>query len=97
MDMADANAGIDRSLRHLAGLCRGFAIKRGNTQGGDAVARFAQHLKAETVKREALSGFRDRTGFMNDKTGNGGRFVVGNVPIHRAIEIANGDAAIDID
>src|SRR5262249_46425713 len=97
MDMADANAGIDGSCTHSASLCGRSAGERSHAQGGDAIARPAQHLKTKAVEREALSRLRDRASFVNDDAGDRSRFVVGNIPIHRAVEIANWHTAIDID
>src|SRR6516225_10513862 len=90
-------AGSMEAAPILARLCGQSAGERSHAQGGDAVARPAQHLKTKAVEREALSGLWDRARFVNDDAGDRGRFVVGNIPIHRAVEIANWHTAIDID
>src|SRR5438477_10122181 len=78
----------------LARLCRRLAGQRRHPQGGDAIAGFTQDLKTETMKREALSGFGDRTCLVNDNAGDRGGLVVRNIPIHCPIEIANRYAAV---
>src|SRR5690242_1417439 len=59
MNVADADAGIDRWCAHSARLCRRFTNERGHSQCRDAVARSAQNLKTKAVEREALSRLRD--------------------------------------
>jgi hypothetical protein len=54
-------------------------------------------LKAIAVKGEALAGFGDGLGFVDDEAGDGDGFFVGQIPIHRAIEIADRHGAVDID
>ena len=81
----------------IRGLRRDLARKRGDAQGCDAVAALAQHVKAKAVKGEALSRLRDRPRLVDDDAGDGGRLVVGNVPIHRPVEVAHRHRAVDID
>src|SRR5579885_3729000 len=59
--------------------------QRLDAQRGDAVARLAQNPEAEAVEGEALSDFGNRARLVNDKTGDGGRLLVRQVPVHHAV------------
>src|SRR6185437_2683335 len=82
-----------RSLKCGAGslgleiLELGVARHRDDAQRGDAVALAAEHPKAEAMEGEALAALGNRTCFMNHQPGHRGRLLVGQAPIHRAIEI----------
>src|SRR6266403_6395300 len=66
----------------------GLARHRHDPQRGDAVALAAQHAEAEAVEGKTLAAFRDRARLMNHQTRNRGRLFIGEMPVHRAVEIA---------
>src|SRR5215211_926791 len=80
----------------LSGLRCPFCQGR-DAQRGDAVAVAAQHAEPEAVEGEGLAGVWNRARFVDDETGDGSRFLVGQVPIHDTVEIADRHAAVDID
>ena len=47
------------------------------------------------MKAEGLARLGDRARLVNHKAGHGRRFVIGQVPAHRAIELPDGRGAID--
>ena len=63
--------------------------QRRDAQRGDAVALAAQHAEAEAVEGEALARLGDRARLVDDEAGDRGRLVVGQVPVHRAVEVAD--------
>src|SRR5262249_24737951 len=63
----------------------------------DAVPVAAKNRKTETVEGEGLAGLGDRARLVDDEAGDGGRLVVGQVPLQGAVEIADRNAAIDVD
>ena len=71
--------------------------KRGDPQGGDAVALLAQHLEAKAVKAEGLVRLGNRARLVDDEAGDGRRLVVGQIPVHRAVEVADRRRAVDDD
>ena len=71
--------------------------ERGDAQRGDPVALLAQHFEAEAVKAEGLARLGNRARLVNDEAGHGRGFVVGQIPAHRAIELADGRRAVDHD
>src|SRR5665213_4417222 len=76
--------------------CR-LARQRLDAQRGDAVAFAAQHPEAEPVEREALADFRNRARLVDHQTCDGGGFLIGQIPVHDAVEIADGHRAVDVD
>ena len=64
-------------------------------QRGDAVANLAQHFEAEAVETEHLTGFGNGAGFVDHEAGDRRRLLVGQIPIHRAVEIAQRNRAVD--
>src|SRR5262245_66107813 len=49
------------------------------------------------MKGETLPHFRNRARLVDDQTGNGGRFIVRQIPVHDSIEVADRNCAVDID
>ena len=45
------------------------------------------------VENEGLAGIVDGLGLVDDQTGDGHRLVLGQVPVHQAVEVAHGDLA----
>src|SRR5271170_2851210 len=78
-------------------LRRRFLHHRRDPQRLETVAIPPQHLEAEAVEGEALARFGDRARLVNDEPGDGGGFLVRQVPIHRAVEVADRHRAVDID
>src|SRR5262249_18274783 len=81
----------------LSRLEHRLAHQRGDAQRRDAVPVATQHPKTEAVEGEGLAGLGDRPRLVDDEPGDGGRFVVGQVPFHGAVEIADWNAAVDVD
>src|ERR1700746_1277494 len=69
-----------------------LAHQRRDAQRRDAVPVAAQHPKTEAVEGEGLAGLGDRARLVDDEPGDGRRFVVGQVPLQGAIEIADRNA-----
>jgi hypothetical protein len=55
----------------------------------DAVARFAADLETVSMKGEDLSGIGNGLRLVDDKACDGGGLFVGQVPVGRAIEVAD--------
>ncbi len=86
------------ALRRVsAGGRRLDAVQRRDPQRRDAVAGLAQHLEAEAVEGEGLARLGDDARLVDDEAGDGGRLVVGQVPVHGAVEVADRHRAVDID
>src|SRR3979490_2820746 len=68
---------------------RGVALprQRPDPERGDAIALPPQYPETEPVERETLPAFRDRTRLVNHETGDGGRLFIGQMPVHRAVEV----------
>src|SRR5947207_9351692 len=62
----------------------------------DLIAALAQNFEAVAVERESLAGLGDGLRLMDDETGDGGRLLVRQRPVHLAIEIADRHRAVDI-
>src|SRR5271170_2125796 len=83
-------------LAYRPGLRRARS-ERGDPQRGDPITLLAQHFEAEAVKAEGLARLRNRARLMNDEPRHRGGFVVGQIPTHRPIELADGRRAVDHD
>ena len=76
----------------------GFApFQRRDPERRDPVPVLAQHLEAEAVEGEGLAGLGDDARFVDDEAGDGRRLLVGQVPVHRAVEVADRHRAVDVD
>src|SRR6202795_4146065 len=94
--MTKGNASKRRSCPlRLLFLDLGLASDRGDPQRGDAVAFAAQDAEAEAVEGETLAAFRDRARLVDHKACDRGRLLVGKMPVHRAVEIADRHRAVD--
>src|ERR1700752_2065820 len=67
----------------------GLARHRHDPQRGDAVTLAAQDAETEAVEGETLAPLRDRARLVNHEAGDGGRLFIGQMPVHRAVEIAD--------
>ena len=75
----------------------------GGTGGGNgslpsrriAVALAPDHVELAVEEHEALPRIRDGAGFVDDQARDGGKVLVGQVPVEQAVEVANGDRAVD--
>ena len=56
-----------------------------------------EDLEAEAVEGEGLAGAGDRLGLVDDEAGDGVGLLVGERPVEGAVEVADGDAALDLD
>src|ERR1700689_5323844 len=79
-----------------AWLGRYLARERGDAQCSDAIAGLAQDVEAEAVEREALSRLGDRARFVDHDARDGGGLVVGNIPVHGPVQVADRHCAVDI-
>src|SRR5271167_72683 len=88
-----------RPLAFLVGGLRfGFSRReRRNSERGDPVALFAQHLKPETVEGEGLPRLGNGAGLMNDEAGDSRGLFVGQVPVHGAVEVTDRHRTVDDD
>src|SRR6266403_3817728 len=65
----------------------GLARHRDDAQRGDAIALAAQHAETEAVEGKALAALGDRARLVDHKPRDRGRLLVGQMPVHRAVEI----------
>src|SRR5713226_9140013 len=72
-----------------------LARDRDDSKRGDAVALAAEHAETEPVEGKTLAALRNRTGFVNDEACDRGCFLVRQIPVHRAIDVADRNRAID--
>src|SRR5215204_7166579 len=78
--------GSDRLALRSFGCLLG---QRGDPQRGDAVSIAAEHAEPKAVEGEGLTRFRNQLRFMDDQPGDGSGFVVGQVPVHDAVEVTD--------
>src|SRR5262249_31456696 len=71
--------------------------ERLDADGRDLVAVLAQDLEPVAVECEDLAGLGDGLGLVDPQAGHGGWLLVGQVPIHLPIAVADGYRAVDID
>src|SRR3982074_3542060 len=67
----------------------GLARHRHDTQRGDAVALAAQHAEAEAVESKTLAAFGNRARLVDYEAGDGGRLLIREMPVHRAVKVAD--------
>src|SRR5579885_1846171 len=85
--------GRGRSSRQPGGS--GLALRRGDADGGDLIALALEDLEAEAEEAEDLADLRNGARLVHDEAGEGGGLLVGETPVELAVEVADGDAAVD--
>src|SRR6516225_1367195 len=89
------------SLKGLAGtsgfLFRnlGFARHGHDSQRSNTVAFTPQYTETEAMERKTLTAFRDRARLVDHKSGDRGRFLVGKMPVHGAVKVADRHRTVD--
>src|ERR1043166_1014214 len=86
-----------RLLRLRGNLRRVLAAAGGRryAQRRDLISLPPQDLELEAVEREALARFGDGARLVDDETGNGGGFLVRQVPVEFAVQFADRRGAVD--
>ena len=83
---------VDRTSRD-----GGFVVELAHADRGDAVLGTAQDFEAVAMERERLTGLGDRLCLVDDEARDRHGFRVWQVPVHFTVDVADGDAAVDID
>src|SRR5215203_377116 len=71
-----------------------LAFQRGDPDRRHLVLAFLEYLEAETVEAEGLSHLWNHSRLMDHKACNGVGFIIGQVPVESAVQVADRHAAI---
>jgi len=72
-----------------------MTLKRPDLQLRNPILPPLHHLEAEPVKGKGLALVRDRLSLVDHQAGHGICLVIGQVPVHCAVQIADGHRPVD--
>jgi len=87
---------LGRCLARKRLTCTFFCrLRRGEADGGYLVALAPHDVEAQTVEHKGLANFGNAPGLMEYEPRDGGGFFIWQIPLKLAIEVTDGETAID--